>query len=156
MLRPKSWKCQIAGMGHSDYVQYLQQLVSDLHLNDSISFLGSLSGDKKKNAFSEADAFVLPSFSESFGIAIAEAMSWGLPVVTTTATPWKVLSDQQMGWVVSPDLNALTFALFDLFNASDEQLSAMGQRARSYIRKHYDWSEISLKMLNCYDLLLKK
>ena len=154
MLRPRGWICEIVGMGHPIYERQLMQQVSRLHLEDYVHFRGPLSGEAKNRALAEADAFILPSFSESFGIAIAEAMSWALPVITTTATPWRVLSDQEMGWCVDPSLNALSQALFNLFQCSDDRLQLMGARSRQYIAERYDWMVISQKMASIYQSLL--
>ena len=154
MLRPRGWICQIVGMGQPDYELHLKQQVSHLNLGDLVHFSGPLSGEAKQRALAEADAFVLPSFSESFGIAIAEAMSWGLPVITTTSTPWPVLADQALGWWVPPSLNDLSEALFDLFQSSDSRLTLMGSRSRQYIAQHYDWMVISQKMSTIYKSLL--
>lgn len=154
MLRPRGWVCEVVGMGDPKYERQLMQQVSRFHLEEIVHFLGPLSGDAKQRALAEADAFVLPSFSESFGIAIAEAMSWALPVITTTATPWRVLSDQGMGWCVDPSLNAISEALFELFCSSDERLQSMGVNARKYISERYDWMVISRKMTSIYQSLL--
>ena len=154
MLRPRGWICQIVGMGQADYELQLKQKASRLNLGDLVHFCGPLSGEAKQRVLADADAFVLPSFSESFGIAIAEAMSWGLPVVTTTATPWQVLADQAMGWWVPPSLNELSEALFDLFQSSDSRLHLMGLRSRQYIEHRYDWMVISQKMSAIYRSLL--
>ena len=154
MLRPRGWVCEVVGMGDPQYERQLKRQVSRLHLEEIVHFLGPLSGDAKRRAFAEADAFVLPSFSESFGIAIAEAMSWSLPVITTTETPWRVLSDQGMGWCVDPSLNSISEALFELFGTSDDRLQAMGANARQYISERYDWMVISQKMTFIYQSLL--
>ncbi|MEZ5591148.1 MAG: glycosyltransferase [Gammaproteobacteria bacterium] len=45
-----------------------------------------------------ADLFVLPSFSENFGVVIAEALAHGVPVITTRGTPWKGLLQHGCGW----------------------------------------------------------
>ena len=154
MLRPRGWVCQIAGMGHPSYVHKLKEKTSCLHLLDSVFFLGPLAGKAKKKIFSEADAFVLPSYSESFGIAIAEAMSWGLPIITTTKTPWNVIDDCDMGWLVEPTVHDLTQALFALTQCSQSSLKLMGTRSREYIAKNYDWSVISRQMISIYRSLL--
>jgi len=154
LIRPRRWVCQIAGMGEPSYVQHLADLTSSLCLDDFVTFLGPLSGEAKQSALAHADAFILPSFSESFGIAIAEAMSWGLPVLTTTATPWQVLADQNMGWLVEPTINALAEGLFDMFQTSPEVISVKGMKSRKYIADNYDWSVVSGKMIDAYRILL--
>lgn len=154
MLRPRGWICQIAGMGNPSYEYYLRKRTERLHLQNLVTFLGPISGQEKHRVLAEADAFVLPSFSESFGIAIAEAMSWGLPVLTTSATPWHVISDERLGWIVNPNLNSLSRALFELCLSSPEDLSIMGQKSRQYIMQNYDWCVISAKMAALYQELL--
>ena len=156
LLRPRGWICVIAGMGESSYVAHLKQQVSRLNLDNIVSFTGALSGQEKINAFADADAFILPSYSESFGIAIAEAMSWGLPVITTTSTPWQVIMDRNMGWFVEPTVNDLASILFNVFYSPQDKLLDMGRRGRQYIAEHYDWDVISFKMTSIYRSLLEQ
>jgi glycosyltransferase involved in cell wall biosynthesis len=56
-----------------------------------IFFSGVLTGEAKEAAFRDSDLFILPTHSENFGIALAEAMAHGLPVITTHGAPWKLL-----------------------------------------------------------------
>jgi glycosyltransferase involved in cell wall biosynthesis len=71
----------IAGDGDRRVVEELQQQSRDLGLSSGIIWAGFLQGERKRNALADADVFVLPSYSENFGIAVVEAMGAGLPVV---------------------------------------------------------------------------
>ncbi|MEP7087178.1 MAG: glycosyltransferase [Gemmatimonadota bacterium] len=72
----------IAGDGDRDYVRSLRAKAS--LLGDSVTFLGFVEGVEKAKLLGEADLFVLPSFHENFGIAVLEALAFGLPVVVTS------------------------------------------------------------------------
>lgn len=153
IIRPRGWICEIAGGGAISYVHQLKQLVVSFDLSDFVRFLGPLSGDEKNKAFERASAFVLPSLSESFGISIAEAMAWQLPVLTTTGTPWRAISELDLGWYVPPDLNGLSQALFELFFAPPARLADMGKRSRHFVSQRYQWSEIGRQMVSLYRAL---
>ena len=71
----------IAGDGEPEYCSSLHQLAARLRINERISWLGRIEGADKAAAFAAASLFVLPSWSENFGIAAAEALQAGLPVV---------------------------------------------------------------------------
>lgn len=73
----------IAGDGLLDHVRVVKQLVEDLDMQALVDFPGFVGGDKKKELFRRADIFVLPSYQESFGIAVAEALAAGLPVIVS-------------------------------------------------------------------------
>ena len=74
-------------------------------MGDTVRFLGPLDGEAKERAFAgNADLFVLPSFSESFGMAVGEALGAGVPVLTTTGVPWPMLARRGCGWSVAPTL----------------------------------------------------
>jgi glycosyltransferase involved in cell wall biosynthesis len=81
----------IAGGGDPQYIKSLQALVRDLAVEDHVRWLGYVEGDKKSEVLAAASAFVLPSHSENFGIAVAEALAAGLPCVVSRAV---ALSDQ--------------------------------------------------------------
>lgn len=71
----------IAGDGDADYVAQLKRLATDLGLGHRVVWAGRLDGAIKASALAAAQGFVLPSFSENFGIAAAEALQAGLPCI---------------------------------------------------------------------------
>jgi glycosyltransferase involved in cell wall biosynthesis len=71
----------IAGSGDPEYASALRARADALGLADRVSWLGFVEGEAKHRAFRDADFFVLPSHSENFGIAAAEALAYGLPCV---------------------------------------------------------------------------
>jgi glycosyltransferase involved in cell wall biosynthesis len=73
----------IAGGGPAEYVADLQGKSSSLGLEDSVCWLGAVHGSDRLRLWSEASAFVLPSYHENFGVALLEAMQQGLPCVST-------------------------------------------------------------------------
>jgi len=73
----------LAGPASGSYATELQHLAERLGISSSLHCTGMLQGDQKWGAFQSADAFVLPSHQENFGIAVAEALSCFTPVLLT-------------------------------------------------------------------------
>lgn len=73
----------IAGDGDLQYISSLQALARDLAIDDHINWLGYVDGDRKRDVLAAASAFVLTSYSENFGVAVAEALAAGLPCVVS-------------------------------------------------------------------------
>src|SRR6185369_16511419 len=71
----------IAGPLNSDFADAMQKLAAELSPRDTVFWPGLLSGDAKWGAFHGCEAFVLPSHQENFGIAVAEALACGKPVL---------------------------------------------------------------------------
>jgi glycosyltransferase involved in cell wall biosynthesis len=71
----------MAGPADSAYGRQLKEAVIRLGLADRVTWTGMLSGDLKWGAFHAAEAFILPSHQENFGIAVAEALACGVPVL---------------------------------------------------------------------------
>ena len=69
----------IAGDGDLKYVHTLKSLVRDLAIGDHVKWLGYVEGERKADILAAASVFVLPSYSENFGIAVVEALAVGLP-----------------------------------------------------------------------------
>ena len=82
-----NWELHIYG---PDYDSYIDQLDPSLKKIDGVIFKGPLFDiDSKRQVFLNSDLMILPSKSENFGYVILESIRAGLPVLTTTQTPWE-------------------------------------------------------------------
>ncbi|ELP34407.1 glycosyltransferase [Rhodopirellula baltica] len=149
-VRPPRWCLKIAGPDEAGHRSVLERMVVDFALQDSVEFAGAVEGDAKWKAMRGADLFICPSYSENFGIAIAEAMSCGVPVITTTGTPWRVLETNRMGWWVPADVDSLTNALVAATREDPDVLQKMGTQCRAHVREFYQWPNIAQQMLGRY------
>jgi glycosyltransferase involved in cell wall biosynthesis len=140
----------ICGTGDADYVRLLRNLVSSLSLDERVTFTGHVSGEAKTSAFIEADVCVVPSYTENYGMVVAEALAHGIPVIASTGTPWAELNNQGAGKWVPNDPDSLVRAVEDL-GTSD--LNAMGQRGRSWMMREFAWDKIAKQMLTTYQQL---
>jgi glycosyltransferase involved in cell wall biosynthesis len=115
-----------------------------------VEFSRPLDGEEKWRAFREADLFVLPTYSENFGIAVAEALACGVPVITTTGAPWAGLLEHHCGWWVEPETDAIGKALEEGIALSDEERRAMGARGAEWVREEFAWEGIARKVVEGY------
>ncbi len=90
-----NWKINIAGNGESNYINNINQLITKKNLVGEIEIIGPKFGEDKIRTYRQADLFVLPTYSENFGIVVAEALAYGIPVITTKGTPWEELNTRQ-------------------------------------------------------------
>lgn len=87
-VRPANWRLVIAGPDEAGHQGVVERAVAAAGLGEAVSFAGPVAADAKTALLRDADLFVLPSHSESFGMAVAEALAHRTPVLTTTAVPW--------------------------------------------------------------------
>ena len=110
-----------------------------------IEIIGPQYGQEKIKCYHDADIFVLPTHSENFGMVIAEAMCCGVPVITTTGTPWAELRDQDLGWYIDLSVDNLKVSLTAAMNCSDEERFTKGKKSRDLILNEYSVEAISYK-----------
>lgn len=136
-LRPPHWRLVIAGPDDAGHGAVVLGAIRGAGIADSVTFRGPVYGSEKDALFRSASLFVLPSFTENFGIVVLEAMSFGIPVITTTGTPWGELTEKGAGWYVAPDQASLTAALREATHRSPAELRAMGRRGRTIAAERY-------------------
>ena len=149
-VRPEGWTLELVGPSEEGHRAELETQARRLKLNGQVHFAGPVSDDEKWDVYRRADLFVLPTHSENFGIVVAEALAAGVPVITTTGTPWNDLEGHDCGWWVEPTEQALTEALRAAVQADDETRRAMGQRGRRLVEDEYSWPGVAKNMSAAY------
>ena len=120
-----------------DYLRHLQRLATAS--NCLISFPGMLTGDVKWGALSAAEAFILPSHQENFGIAIAEALACGTPVlISNKVNIWREINADGAGYVENDDLAGVATLLDRWLATPPETRLAMEQNARNCFAKCFE------------------
>jgi glycosyltransferase involved in cell wall biosynthesis len=154
--RVPGWQVQIAGQDDHGHKAEVEALIRERSLQTSIRFVGSADRARKWELYRDADLFVLPSYSENFGLVVGEALACGVPVITTRTTPWEELRTHRCGWWVETGPAALVGALREATSVTDEERRAMGQRGRQLIEQNYTWSAAAQKMMAVYEWMLER
>lgn len=144
-----AWNLRIVGPDNRGYLSQMHQLARQLKLR-RIEFSGPLHGDAKWLAYGKADLFVLPTYSENFGIAVAEALAAGTPAVVTKGAPWSGLTKQGAGWWIDIGVDSLVACLEEAMSRSASELAEMGYRGREWMTAEYSWVRISEQMAETY------
>jgi glycosyltransferase involved in cell wall biosynthesis len=141
----------IAGSGDKAYEKTLRALVDARGLQSVVDFVGLLQGQDKEAALASADAFVLSSYHENFGVAVAEALQAGLPVLVSDRVGLSSLVYQSGSGLVtecSPDQIASGL----LRMSEDEALRRkMGENGRQVAKQQLDWNTIAKQIIAVYN-----
>ena len=146
----QGYKIVVAGEGDADYIATLKRQIVDKGLQDIIQLIGGVYGDKKWELFQTSDFFVLPTHSENFGLAIAESLASGTPVITTVGTPWNDLNSSNSGAWIEIGTQPLVDTLRRFLSLSDEDLEAMGKNGRKLIETKYSAKVMAKEMMEVY------
>lgn len=143
----------IAGEGDEGYIAELKVQALKKGVGDMVKFVGGVYGDEKWQLFKKADAFVLPTYSENFGIVVAEALACGTPVITTKGTPWSDLEDYHCGRWIEIGTDAIIEALRSFLIWDDEELETMGRKGRRLVEEKYSAEKMAKDMIGVYNSL---
>lgn len=146
------WLLDVAGEGDASYVEQLQQLAQRLGLAERIRWCGFAAGEAKAALLARADWFVLPSASENFGIAAAEALAAGTPVILSPGVALAPdVRQAGAGLVCEPEPAALAQALE---RALQPPSAAMVEAARALAAERYSWPAIAAALEQHYQAIL--
>ena len=152
-IETEGWTLEIAGNGESQYIEQLKKAAYDL---SNVQFLGPVFGEDKWNFLRSGDIMVLPTYSENFGIVVAEALAVGVPVITTKGTPWQDLNTQNCGWWIELSLPELKSSLSQGMKATTSQLTTMGINGIAMVKDKYDIKAVAKNMKKLYQQVLHK
>jgi glycosyltransferase involved in cell wall biosynthesis len=140
----------VAGNGAANYLQKLSQQAKELAIADDVIWTGHLEGRMKWGAFAAADLFVLPSYSENFGIAAAEALACGVPTVVTGGVG---IADEIKsaggGLVVEPNVTAIANALEQLLS-NESRRRDLSEKGRGLARLRFSSESVGPALYSLY------
>jgi glycosyltransferase involved in cell wall biosynthesis len=145
----------LVGPDYENYGARLSDIAEVERITDRVTFIGELLADDKLAALADSNAFVFPSYSEAFGVALAEALCSKLPaVVTNTLALAPLLAERQAALVVPSDPVSLSIGIEQILSdpALAERLAA---NAHSMARDLWDWPNVVKATLEVYDSVIE-
>ena len=122
-----------------DYLAELKRLAAADRNASHVTFTGMLTGTAKWGAFAGAEAFVLPSHQENFGIAVAEALAVGLPVlISNQVNIWREIESDRAGYVEPDDLGGITRLIERWLTTEETERAAMRVNAKRCFENRFE------------------
>ncbi|MER3493027.1 MAG: glycosyl transferase group 1 [Mastigocladus sp. ERB_26_2] len=146
----------LAGTNPQDpaYEQKIKSQIDNSSLRSHTSITGFVTGELKSSLLQAADLFVLPSYYENFGIAVAEAMVAETPVVISDQVHiCQQVHESQSGWVTTTDVLALTESLRTALQ-NPAECQRRGLNAKDHALHNYSWDAIARQTIQAYKQIL--
>ncbi|MGF1673229.1 MAG: hormogonium polysaccharide biosynthesis glycosyltransferase HpsP [Rivularia sp. (in: cyanobacteria)] len=147
----------LAGTNPQDpsYEKKINLQIQASPLNKHTTVTGFVTGELKYGLLEAADLFVLPSYYENFGIAVAEAMVTGIPVVISDQVHiCQEVSSSQSGWVGTTNVESIADLLREALKYPEER-QRRGLQARKYALLNYSWDAIAQRIIAAYQDIIK-
>ncbi len=146
-----SWRLRLVGPDQAGHLAELKALCDELKLNQpprtEVEFVGPKYGDDLASEYDSCTALALVSHTENFGATVVDALAHGKPVITSTNTPWSIVSERKCGWWISNDVETLAATIVRLFGLSDLCLVEMGANGRTLVEEHYTWPAVTRELM---------
>lgn len=146
----------IVGPDNDGYGINVRRWVSERKLQNAVHFTGPLYGSDIVQAYTDADVFVLSSYTENFGMTVVEAMACGVPVVISNQVNiHREVSGAAAGLVTNCEVGEIATALARVLQSPNERRS-MGQAGRALVRRQYTWPSITKALVHEYEMVIQR
>lgn len=146
----------IAGPDTDGYGAKVRQWIGERGLQHCVHLVGPLTGEDVVQAYVDADVFALPSYTENFGVSVAEAMACAVPVVISDQVNiHPEVSAAQAGLVVKCDARELAGALLSV-TRNPEIGRRMGKSGRELVGERYTWPVVAAALQAEYERLVRQ
>lgn len=140
----------IAGPDNEGYGRNVRRWLKEQGVVRSATFTGMLQGQDKLAALRDADIFILPSYTENFGISVLEAMACEVPVILSDKVNlWREVKTAEAGVICSTDVQDVAAAIKTLLDDSKLRMR-MGRAGKELVVNNYQWSIVARKMESVY------
>jgi len=146
----------VVGPDNEGFVSKVRRWCVEQGIKDKVFFMDYIGSEKVKEAYVDADVFILPSYTENFGMAVVEAMACGCPVIISDQVNiWREVQETEAGVVARLNPHALAKSLcrvLDDIGAAQD----IGARGRAVAEKRFAWPPIVDQMTQVYRGLIEK
>jgi glycosyltransferase involved in cell wall biosynthesis len=151
---PKGWMI-VAGPDDGGLGRKFLRECSESGLGQRVTLPGFVAGYGLKQLLAAADLWILPSYSENFGVAVVEAMAAGLPVlITDRVNIWRTVESSGAGIAVAPEQHAVLAGMRRLATLSSRERVAMGGRGKELCQEQYSWDTVASMLTALYSELV--
>lgn len=150
------WHLVLAGPSLDGYDATVRAAINELQLTARVTLTGMVADELKDSTWAGAELFVLPTYSENFGVAVAEALAHGVPALTTCGAPWRGLIEHRCGWWIEMTEAELAATLASALATPAGELRAMGARGRDWMNRDFSWAGVAQQMEAAYAHLLRR
>ncbi|MBU0761724.1 MAG: glycosyltransferase [Candidatus Altiarchaeota archaeon] len=146
----------VAGSGDKAYEDKLKSLVEEEGLGDSVVFTGFVGGNVKKTLFQNSVFFILSSHSENFGVAVVEAMSYGLPVlVSDTVGVADDILEYNAGLVFKLDKKSIEDSVRKALS-NRKLLKRLGVNGKRLVGDRFHWKKTTPQQIDIYKKIISQ
>ncbi|OAD45665.1 glycosyltransferase [Polaribacter atrinae] len=149
-----NWEVRIAGWNQVKHQEYLTEKCVKYKLEKVVTFIGSVYGEIKEQELMNADAFILPSFSEGLPMSILEAWSYKLPVVMTKECNIPEGFENNAAIEINHSAKDISTVLIDLFLKENLELSEIGVNGYELVKSRFTWEKIAEDTKEMYSWVL--
>ena len=140
----------LAGPDNDGYLSTVMELIRLHGIQDSVRYVGMLTGQDKLDALRDAALLVLPSYSENFGMVVIEALACQTPVVVSDRVNiWTKVAEAGAGLVTSCDSTSLANAMLEMLG-DPSRMQEMGKQGRRLVEREFTWAGLARDMLDAY------
>ena len=138
----------LAGPDQVEWTRELRERVNRMDVSPRVIFPGMLKGLLKQGAFENADAFILPSHQENFGMSVIEALSYGVPVlISDKVNIWREVESDRAGYVEPDDLAGTTRLIQRWLRTPPSEREQMRSNARRCFSQRFEIGQAAESLL---------
>ncbi len=147
----------VAGPGYSEVIVQAKKAAEEMGILNLVDFTGMVSEDDKISLLQNAFCYILPSYSENFGISVLEALFCQTPVITTTSTPWiEFLENNVDAIIIPPGEKHVAQALSRMRDLNDDARNRMATGGYQKAIQSFDWKSISQQTISHYQRIIEE
>jgi len=152
----KQWHLLMAGPAVETYLVQLKDLQTKLGLNERITWSGMVAGDVKWAALCSAEALVLPSHQENFGVVVAEALACGTPVmISNKVNIWREVKSADAGLVGSDTESGVEEMLSTWLALSQDKKANKSENAKRCFEDYFDVNDAFKRLMDLFHKLIE-